>query len=251
MLVEPPPGSARTRVEVAAAVIYDADGRFLLAQRPPGKPYAGYWEFPGGKVEPGESAAAAIGRELHEELGIEDIVCYPWLTRDFDYAHAAVRLRFFRVPKWSGRLHGRENQQFAWQTIDHVTVAPVLPANGPILRALQLPAVYGITCMGEAGHDAFLALLKNALERGLRFVQVREKHLDGDALSAFTAEVVAICRPYRARVVVNGTTEIAMSAGADGVHLTSAGRHRAASADETTHRRGWRRSAARGTVRRR
>src|SRR3954468_22356531 len=107
------PGQARRRrnevkrVEVAAAVLERADGEFLLAQRPPGKPYAGYWEFPGGKVEPGEAADAALKRELHEELGIDVTVAYPWLTRDFDYPHADVRLRFFRVYQWTGELHGR------------------------------------------------------------------------------------------------------------------------------------------------
>ena len=116
---------ARARIEVVAAVIYNERGEFLLAQRPPGKPYAGYWEFPGGKVEPGEDAATALKRELHEELGIDVTLAYPWLTRDFDYAHAHVRLRFFRVYRWSGELHGRELQQFTWQSIRHITVSPV------------------------------------------------------------------------------------------------------------------------------
>src|SRR5258706_15931809 len=97
--------SARARIEVVAAVIFNERGEFLLAQRPPGKVYAGYWEFPGGKVEPGEDAITALKRELHEELGIDVTVAYPWLTRDFDYSHAAVRLRFFRVLGWSGELH--------------------------------------------------------------------------------------------------------------------------------------------------
>ena len=109
-----------SRVEVAAAVITGPDGRFLLGQRPAGKVYAGYWEFPGGKIEPGEAPLAALKRELHEELGIEVELAYPWLTRDYDYAHAAVRLRFFRVVRWSGSLHGRENQRFAWQLPDAI-----------------------------------------------------------------------------------------------------------------------------------
>jgi len=128
---------AAARVEVAAAVILRDDGRFLLGQRPAGKVYAGYWEFPGGKIEPGESPRAALKRELHEELGMDVERAYPWLTRDYDYAHAAVRLRFFRVVRWSGTPHGRENQQFEWQRPGAVAVAPVLPANGPILRALH------------------------------------------------------------------------------------------------------------------
>jgi 8-oxo-dGTP diphosphatase len=216
------PGATRMRIEVAAAVIVNSAGQFLLAQRPADKVYAGYWEFPGGKVEPGETAVVALRRELHEELGIVVIDCYPWLTRDFEYAHAAVRLRFFRVTQWSGELHGREQQRFVWQACGNITVGPLLPANGPILRALELPATYGITCAGEMGRDVFLRRLDQSLRRGLRLLQVREKQLDDDALRAFAAEVVALARPYGARVLVNGSPELAQQVGADGLHLTSA-----------------------------
>jgi 8-oxo-dGTP diphosphatase len=213
--------SERTRIEVVAAVVSNQRGEFLLAQRPLGKVYAGYWEFPGGKVEPGEDAATALNRELHEELGIDVTLAYPWLTRDFDYSHAAVRLRFFRVLGWSGELHGRERQQFTWQSIRNITVAPLLPANGPVLRALELPGVYGITCAGEIGRDAFMARLARSLQNGLRLIQVREKQLADGELRAFASEVVAIASPYGARVVVNGATDIATQTGADGVHLTA------------------------------
>ena len=91
-------------VEAAAAVILRPDGSFLLGRRPEGKPYAGYWEFPGGKVEPGETAAQALVRELHEELGIEAERFHPWLTREFVYPHAHVHLHFFRVVGWRGAI---------------------------------------------------------------------------------------------------------------------------------------------------
>ena len=216
------PSAPRTRVEVVAAVLINKSGQFLLAQRPADKVYAGYWEFPGGKVEPGEAAADALKRELHEELGIEVIDGYPWLTRDFDYSHAAVRLRFYRVLKWAGDPHGREQQQFAWQGIDNVTVTPLLPANGPILRALELPPVYGITSSSELGRAAFMTRLERSLHNGLRLVQVREKQLGAEALSAFAAEVVALGHRYGARVLINGPVEIAAQVDADGVHLTAA-----------------------------
>lgn len=102
-------------IEVAAAVLQKPDGSFLLAQRPPDKIWAGYWEFPGGKIEPGETPYHALVRELREELGIEVQTAYPWVTRVFAYPHAAVRLNFFRVTKWGGELHPHEGQQFAWQ----------------------------------------------------------------------------------------------------------------------------------------
>ena len=133
------------RIEVAAAVVQREDGAFLLAQRPAGKVYAGYWEFPGGKVEAGETVEHALARELHEELAIDVERSYPWLTRDYDYEHARVRLRFRRVTRWSGELHGREDQRFSWERIESVGVSPLLPANGPILRALALPTFYGIS----------------------------------------------------------------------------------------------------------
>ena len=176
------------RVEVAAAVMVNGRGEFLLAQRPPGKVYAGYWEFPGGKVEPGESAVAALKRELHEELGIEVEAAYPWLTREFDYAHAAVTLRFFRVLDWRGELNGREQQQFAWQSIGNVNVTPILPANGPILRALELPQVYGISCVAQVGRQAFMQKLETALAAGLRLVQLREKNLPESDLVGLRSE---------------------------------------------------------------
>ena len=210
------------RIEVVAAVICNERDEFLLAQRPAGKVYAGYWEFPGGKVENGETAAAALARELHEELGIDALTAYPWLTRDFDYDHAAVRLRFFRVIKWTGELHGREQQRFVWQSVRAITVAPLLPANGPILRALELPHVYGITCAGELGRNAFMARLERSLQNGLRLIQVREKQLADDALRAFASEVVAFGHRFGARVLVNGDAGVAAQSHADGVHLTAA-----------------------------
>jgi len=210
------------RVEVVAAVILRDDGSFLLGQRPAGKVYAGYWEFPGGKIEPGEAPLAALERELREELGITVRSAHPWLTRDYDYAHAAVRLRFYRVVEWSGAVRGREHQRFSWQLPHAVSVDPLLPANAPILRALRLPPVYGITHAAELGVPEFMRRLERALAGGLRLVQVREKSLSGKALREFAAKVTAISHARGARVLVNGSPELAHEVGADGVHLTSA-----------------------------
>jgi len=119
-------------VRVAAAVIVRRDGHVLLAQRPPSKVYAGYWEFPGGKVEPGESVEHALRRELHEELGITIGAAQPWQVEIVDYPHALVRLHFCKVFEWAGELQMRESQQMAWQTLP-VEVAPVLPGTVPVL----------------------------------------------------------------------------------------------------------------------
>ena len=139
------------------------DGRVLLAQRPPGKVYAGYWEFPGGKVEPGESLEAALARELHEELGIVVSHSCRWITRVFEYPHATVRLNFFRVFDWQGEPHPHEGQVFSWQQPDAVEVTPLLPANFPILKALSLPPLLGISHAESLGVDTFLARLDVAL----------------------------------------------------------------------------------------
>jgi 8-oxo-dGTP diphosphatase len=210
------------RVEVVAAVLQRDDGSFLLAQRPEGKVYAGYWEFPGGKVEPGESAAAALARELHEELGIDVRQSYPWLTRDYDYEHAHVRLRFRRVTQWSGELRGLESQAFAWQRVGRLTASPLLPANGPILRALALPTFYAISSAADVGVDVFLDRLAKKLEQGLKLVQVREKSLADDDLVELAERAQALARAHGARVLVNAAPPLAARARADGVHLTAA-----------------------------
>jgi 8-oxo-dGTP diphosphatase len=212
----------RPRVEVAAAVLERPDGTFLLAQRPSNKVYAGYWEFPGGKIEHGESPAAALARELHEELAIDVKQAYPWITRDYDYEHAAVRLRFYRVTQWSGELHGRENQAFAWQHISNITVAPLLPANAPILRALALPFTYGISNASQVGAEAFLRRLESSLDAGLRLVQIREKSLQESDLIAFTDRAVSLANARGAKVLVNAAPVVARRTAADGVHLTGA-----------------------------
>ena len=211
-----------TAVEVVAAVIERPDGSFLLAQRPAGKVYAGYWEFPGGKVEPGEPLAAALARELHEELGIDVECAYPWIVQTYAYPHAKVRLNFFRVRAWHGEAHGKEAQQLAWQRISALDVAPLLPANAPVLRALQLPFEYAITHAGEIGIEAQLRLLDQRLARGLRLIQVREKSMQASDVERFAGAVIAKARAHGAQVLINSDIELARRLGADGVHLTSA-----------------------------
>ena len=209
-------------VEVVAAVIERPDGAFLLAQRPAGKVYAGYWEFPGGKVEAGEPLAAALARELHEELGIEVERAYPWIVRFYVYPHATVRLNLFRVRAWRGEAHGKEAQRLAWQQVRTLEVAPLLPANAPVLRALELPFEYAITRAGEIGVAAQLARLERALARGLRLVQLREKSMAAADLERFARTAVERAHAYRARILINGDIELAQRVGADGVHFTAA-----------------------------
>jgi 8-oxo-dGTP diphosphatase len=208
-----------TIVEAAAAVIQRADGSFLLGRRPPGKVYAGWWEFPGGKLEAGETAREALVRELAEELGIVVDTAYPWMTREHVYEHAHVRLHFFRVPAWSGELRNLHHDALSWQRCESVTVAPLLPANAPVLAALKLPEVYGITYAGKIGADVQLAALTRALAGGLRLVQLREPDLPVAHRAAFIHAAVDLCRKLDARVLINADMDLARAAGADGVHM--------------------------------
>jgi 8-oxo-dGTP diphosphatase len=202
-------------VEVAAAVIQRPDGSFLLAQRPAGKVYAGWWEFPGGKVEAGEPAEAALARELHEELGIDVRTAYPWIMRTHVYEHATVLLKFFRVTDWSGDPHPREKQSILWQCIDDPIAEPMLPANAPVLASLALPSEYAVTDAENLGLESFLSRLRSRLEQGLKLVQVRDKYLPDRA--GFAGGVIDLAHRFGAKVLVNGGS----APGADGIHFTA------------------------------
>ncbi len=128
-------GADRPITEVAVGVLINAQGEFLLTSRPVGKVYEGYWEFPGGKLEAGETVEQALRRELQEEIGITIEGAQPWKVELVDYPHALVRLNFCKVWAWQGDLHMREGQQFAWQRLP-VTVQPVLPGTVPVLQWL-------------------------------------------------------------------------------------------------------------------
>lgn len=206
-------------VDVAAAVIERPDGAFLLAQRPEGKVYSGYWEFPGGKVEPDETVMAALKRELHEELGLDVDLCYPWITRVHAYSHGTVRLHFLRVVRWRGVPQSREGQAFTWQRSGAISVSPMLPANAPVLRSLSLPTTYAITHAWETGTVAALEQLDGALEAGLKLIQIREGGLEPGQRRTFCAEVVRRAHACGAIVMVNSDQRLASEVGADGLHL--------------------------------
>ena len=142
----------RPIVDVAVGVLLQADGRFLLTSRPPGKVYAGYWEFPGGKLEPGESVEQALARELHEELGldIDPAAVQRWREQLVDYPHALVRLHFCKLFDWRGELQMREAQSAIWERLP-VQVAPVLPGALPVLQWL---AHEGPRAQGHKGNRA-------------------------------------------------------------------------------------------------
>ena len=223
--LEPSRSEPSAVVQVVAAVISRPDGEILMAQRPQGKVYEGYWEFPGGKIEPRESPEEALARELHEEIGITVERAYPWITRHYTYAHAAVALHFFRVVRFRGELHAREAQAFRWQDLGAIDVHPILPANGPIIAALRLPAEYAITNAEEMGDAAFMGALERRLQSGLRLIQVREPQMSEKSLQRFAAAVLAMAHGYGARVLLNENLALAADCGCDGVHLKAAQLH--------------------------
>ena len=204
--------------EVAAAVI-ERPGEFLLAQRPEGKPYAGYWEFPGGKIEPGEDARAALVRELREELGIEVREATPWITLVHVYTHATVRLHFFRVTRWDGEPRPLEDQAIRWQVPGAPDVTPMLPANGPLLAALDLPSVMIISDAQSQGIEGWVHRLEIRVADERVLVQLREKSFDRLKMQHLLSRVLARTEPLRVPVVVNSECGAFPQGG--GVHLTS------------------------------
>lgn len=221
-------------VEVAGGVMLRADGQeFLLAQRPEGKVYAGYWEFPGGKVEAGETVREALIRELQEELGITVTACSPWLTREFTYPHARVRLNFWRVTAWEGEIgvtapleHSAVNweqcgEQRGEKSGKTASVEPVLPANAPILKALALPTTMAITMAEEEGVERQLERLEEALHDGLRLIQVRDKGWPAAQRLWFAEAVTRLAHDHGALVVISDSEDIARRVGSDGLHLSS------------------------------
>ena len=169
-------------VEAAVGIIQHKNGLVLLAERPAGKPWAGYWEFPGGKVEVNETPEQALKRELQEELGIKVTLCYPWITRIFNYPAKyddignleslakTVKLHFFVVVDWQGEPSGLERQILSWQSPINLNVDPILPANAPIFSGLGLGSIYAITNLSELGEVLFFK--KERIDRRSQFPDV-------------------------------------------------------------------------------
>ena len=209
---------------------------FLLASRPQGKGWAGWWEFPGGKIEADETPECALSRELQEELGITPTQTQQWLTRRFDYPKThdsvakTVLLHFYFVTQWQGEVSAKEGQQLSWQCSQYfrqnITVSPVLPANVSVMKALALPPIYAISNVVEMGESIWLNALEAQLQQGLRLIQLREKHLAAPALMQLAKQVLVLAKPYGAKVLFNHditlTQQVAeLSFGEMGVHLTS------------------------------
>jgi 8-oxo-dGTP diphosphatase len=215
---EPPPAP----VHVVAGVVRDVAGRVLIAQRPEDKPFAGLWEFPGGKLEPGEAPEAALARELAEEVGIEVLDAVPFMQVPHTYPERRVLLDVWCVRAHAGTAHGREGQAIAWVEPADLPAHAFPAANRGIVAALRLPDRCLVTpALEGGGGEAYLAQLAAALDAGIRLVQLRPGRTDEAAL-ALMAEAVAQARAAGATVVFNGESVHARAIGADGLHLSRA-----------------------------
>lgn len=211
-------------LHVAAAAVVTPDGRVLIARRPLHLHQGGLWEFPGGKVEPGEDIRQALNRELHEELGIDVVQARPLLCIPYRYPDREIVLDVWRVDAFSGVPHGREGQEVRWVALADLPHYAFPPPNRPIITALQLPDRYLITPEpdGAAHWPRFLQQLERTLSRGVRLVQLRAKQQDEGMLRELASEVLTVCRRQGARVLLNSTPKLAADLAMDGVHLSSA-----------------------------
>jgi len=215
-------------VDVAVGVLVRSDGCVLLGNRPEGKPWAGWWELPGGKLEPGESVLAALARELHEELGIEVQKATPWVTYVHQYPTNTVRLHFCRVSSWLAEPQSKEQQALKWIDVQSaLELSDLLPATYPPLRWLQIPTRYLISSAHDPARlPTFLDKLQRGLHQGIRLVQWREPNwqASGDPVAleqAFIA-TLKLCHAHRAKLMLNSVHDTKLWSLADGVHLRSA-----------------------------
>ncbi len=215
-----------TSIHVVAGVIVDARGRILLARRTEGRDLAGLWEFPGGKVDPGETPEQALARELREELGIDADVGDPVIVVPQRYPHKRLRLDVRRIARWRGSVKGLDGQALAWVPPHKLPSYAMPDADRPVVAALRDPDRYLIT--PEPGDDdaAWLSSLRASLDRGVRRVQLRARTLESNPRDvgrwrSLVERAVEACRAYDGTgVLINGDIERANELGV-GVHLRS------------------------------
>lgn len=208
-------------VHVAVGVIQDRAGRVLITRRPATAHQGGLWEFPGGKIDAGESVQEALVRELREELGVEVSAARPLMRVSHAYADKAVLLDVWRISTVAGQARGCEGQPVRWVAVKDLGSFAFPEANRPIVRALQLPRLYLITDSRRGGGEPFLKRLEIALEAGASLIQLREPHLGEQDYQALAREVCRLAHRYDARVLLNAEPEWVRACGADGVHLNS------------------------------
>lgn len=203
-----------------AGAVSDEQGRILIAKRPDHVHQGGLWEFPGGKLEPGETPEQGLSRELAEELGIQVYRSRPLIRVRHDYGDRVVLLDVHRVESYSGTPSGCEGQPLDWQHPDAMRVEQFPAADRPIINALRLPALFLITGSGGDRGDAFLARLERALLSGVRLVQLRAHGLSDAAYGELARGAFERCEHYGARLLLNRSSSVVERMARHGLHLS-------------------------------
>lgn len=220
MSVSTPSTGADPLLRVAVGILLDG-GKVFITRRSPDRHQGGKWEFPGGKIEPGEIALSALKREFKEELGIEVGGARPYMQVRHEYHDRDVLLEVWRITDYQGTPHGREGQETQWIACSNLSRLEFPEADRPILRRLELPALYLITDSRRFGKNEFLGPLERALRAGARLVQLREPHLPLHEYQAYAREIAGLCHRFDAKLLLNAEPEWVPACCADGVHLNS------------------------------
>ena len=210
------------RIHVTVAAVFDERQRVLICRRPPHVHQGDLWEFPGGKVEPGETVESALRRELKEEIGIDVISARPLIRVHHDYPDRDVLLDVWRVESFAGVVSGHEGQPISWVSPPELGRYRFPAANIPIIKAVSLPDRYLITPEPGTDVENFLARLDAAVRRGVTLVQLRAKQWVLPDYRVLVKRALGICHACNARLLLNAAPSLALELGADGVHLTSA-----------------------------
>lgn len=208
-------------LEVAAGVVCGADGRVLIAQRPAHLHQGGLWEFPGGKLEPGETAEQALCRELKEELDIEVAEAAPLITIRHDYPDRRVRLSVWRVERFHGTPRGLQGQPIRWAAPDELSGYEFPAANRPIVAAARLPERYALLDAESADPGVLRDRLHRLAETGIALLRLRASRLDPHQYAAFATEAAEFCRARRIGLLLSGEPDLVLRTGAAGLHLRS------------------------------
>ena len=206
-------------LEVAVGVLHNSADEVLIAWRDAHRHQGGCWEFPGGKIEPGEPALAALTRELDEELGVQVLDAEPLIRIPHQYDDRAVILHVYNVRGWQGEPHGVEHQALAWRRPNTLSAQDFPPANGAIITALRLPRHYVVSA-DASDPDGWLGELDATLARGERLLQFRVAGDDGTR-AMLAREALARCHQQGAELMINSDFRLAAEIGADGVHMNS------------------------------
>jgi len=208
-------------IHVAVAVVKNDSGQVLLALRPDHVHQGGLWEFPGGKLEPGETLKQALSRELFEEIGIELINAEPLIRVKHNYTDRCVLLDVWSVFEYKNKPYGREGQKVEWASIDELSVGNMPAANLPIINAIRLPECCLITPDLHENCDIFMQSLKQALTSGIKLVQFRTTNLSEPEYIELAKKVVSLSHDFGAKALINQSSHVFEQCQADGLHLNS------------------------------